>query len=329
MSASLLDRARAGDQAAFADLTARHVRELHLHCYRMLGSLTDADDALQETLFAAWSALPGFAGRSSLRAWLYRIATNRCLNAIRDGRRRPPAVPVPPFEPPPPSRRGDVTWLQPYPDAVADREPGPAERYETRERLELAFVTALQRLPPRQTAVLVLCEVLDFPLAEAAGMLDATPAAAKGLLQRARASLDYEVGSPPPARPASAVERELAGRFAAALSADDVEGVLALLTDDAWLAMPPAPHEYVGAAAIASFLRASAEGRAGRRLSLVPTRANGEPAFLCFVEAGAGEAVQPSGVVVLRLRGDRIGGITRFLDPVLVSRFDLARRGRH
>lgn len=324
---SILDRAQAGDGAAFAELTAGYRQELHLHCYRMLGSVTDADDLLQETMVAAWRGLGGFSGRSSLRAWLYRIATHRCLNAIRDAKRRPPLAPLPPFEPPDPSRWGDVSWLQPYPDAwldsMPDQEPGPAERYEVREALELAFIAALQRLSPRQTAVLVLCEVLGFPLADVAGMLDTTPTAAKGLLQRARVSLDRQRGTSqePRREPASAIEQELAMQFAAAFSADNVDGVIALLTDDAWLAMPPAPHEYQGADAIGAFLRASSTGRAGQRLALVPTRANGQPAFACYLEEPDHAARQPSGIVVLTVRGNQISTITRFLDPRLHRRF--------
>ena len=153
MSGSALDRARAGNEEAFRDLIAPHVRELHLHCYRMLGSLADAHDLLQETLAAAWLGLGSFAGRSSLRTWLYRIATNRCLNAARETRRRAPPQPVPPFAPPEPSRQGEVTWLQPYPDAwlleqAPDRAPGPETRSQARETVELAFIAALQRLPP-------------------------------------------------------------------------------------------------------------------------------------------------------------------------------------
>lgn len=171
----------------------------------MLGSLVDAEDLLQETLAAAWRGLDGHAGRSSLRVWLYRVATNRCLNAIRDVKRRSPVEPVPPFDPPEPSRRGAVTWLQPYPDAWLeqipdDLAPGPAARYEARETIELAFIAALQRLPPRQTAALLLCDVLGFATAEAATMLDASPTAVKGALQRARATLDRETAAPRPSR---------------------------------------------------------------------------------------------------------------------------------
>jgi RNA polymerase sigma-70 factor (ECF subfamily) len=315
---SALDRARAGDQAAFAALTDGYRRELHLHCYRMLGSVTDAEDLLQETMTAAWQGLEGFAGRSSLRAWLYRIATNRCLNAIRDGKRRPPPAPVPPFEPPEPSRRGDVTWLQPYPDAWLDQPAeearGPAQRHEARETVELAFIAALQRLPPRQTAVVVLCDVLDFSTAEVAAMLRTSPTAVKGLLQRARGSLDQRrpVGpTTPHPTPCSAIERDLAQRFADAFLGDEIEDIVALLTDDAWLAMPPAPHEYHGPEAIAGFLRTSPTWRGRRQLRLVATRVNTQPAFACYL------ADRPTGLLVLTLAGKRISGITRFLDADL------------
>jgi RNA polymerase sigma-70 factor (ECF subfamily) len=270
-------------------------------------------------MVAAWRGLGTFAGRSSLRAWLYRIATNRCLNAIRSAKRRPPAVPVPPFEPPEPSRRGEVTWLQPYPDAWLDPDPQPSARYQNRETVRLAFVAALQRLPPRQTAAVVLCDVLDFSLAEAASMLETTPIALKGLVQRARASLLTQRGSganrdPEPGSPA---EADLARRFADAYSADDVDAVVALLTDDAWLTMPPAPHEYHGTGAITGFLRASAAGRAGRRFTLTPTRMNGQPSFACRLGSPETPAAQPAGLIVLTLGGNRVAGITRFLDPSL------------
>jgi RNA polymerase sigma-70 factor (TIGR02960 family) len=192
MSEPVLARARAGDQQAFRELTDPHRRELQLHCYRMLGSVQDAEDALQETLLAAWRGLARFEGRASLRAWLYRIATNRCLNALRDSGRRPPPAPVAPFEPPEPTRRGEPTWLQPYPDllleGIAEASPGPAARYQAKEAIELAFVAGLQRLPPRQRAALVLRDVLGFPTAEAAAMLGSSEAAVKAALQRARAA---------------------------------------------------------------------------------------------------------------------------------------------
>jgi RNA polymerase sigma-70 factor (ECF subfamily) len=280
-----------GDEHAFRELTEPYWRELRLHCYRMLGSLTDAEDLLQETLLAAWRGLERFEQRASVRAWLYRIATNRCLNALRDASRRVPKAPVPPFEPPEPTRWGDMTWLQPYPDS-------PEARYEKRETVELAFIAGLQRLPPRQTATLVLHDVLDFPTKEIASMLDTSETAIKGMLQRARANLKRE--------PTRDYDDGVAQRFADAFARDDIDGVVALLTDDAWLAMPPAPHEYQGPSAIAGFLEASAKWRAGRPLRLVPIRANAQPAFGCFIDD------ERAGIVVLTIDGDAIRTITRF-----------------
>jgi len=320
VNSSLLSLAQAGDQGAFAELTRPYRRELHVHCYRMLGSVADADDLLQETMVAAWRGLAGFGGQASLRAWLYRIATNRCLNAIRDTKRRPPPVPVAPFDPPPPSRRTEITWLQPYPDAwLEDLSPGPGARIETQETIRLAFVAALQRLPPRQTAAVVLCDVLGFAVAEAAAMLEVTPTAVKGLRQRARATLAAAKSGVDAA--GATEDDDLARRFADAYAADDVDGVIGLLTDDAWLRMPPAPHEYQGRAAIAAFLRASLSGRAGRRLTLVPTRANRQPAFVCHFRRASGCGSDPSGLVVLDIAGDRIAAVTRWLDPGLPAIF--------
>jgi RNA polymerase sigma-70 factor (TIGR02960 family) len=347
MTEVLLARARAGHDGAFRELVEPYRRELHLHCYRLLGSLTDAEDALQETLLAAWRGLAGFQERATLRTWLYRIATNRCLNAIRSGRApagpvssrgrltagsaplRPlaaPAEPVPPFEPPEPTRRADVTWLQPWPDAwleqVADRSPGPEARYGLRESVELAFVAGLQRLPPRQAAALVLRDVLGYPAAEVAELLDTTETAVKGALQRARAALDKNRPDRDLVTAGSSRERELSGRFAAAFVTRDVDGLIGLLTDDAWLAMPPAPHEYHGPAAIAAFLRVSGAWRGGRRLRLVPTRANGQPSFGCYL----GDTGEAAGIMVLTVHSGGIGGLTRFLDNRLMDRFDLPPR---
>ena len=328
MDAATLERARAGDHDAFRQLTAPHRAELHLHCYRMLGSLVDADDVLQEVLIAAWRGLTDFAGRASLRTWLFRITTNRCLNEIRSRQRRLPPAPIPPFEPPEPTRLDAVTWLQPYPDSeleqVPAREAGPAVRYGAREAVELAFIVALQRLPPRQIAALLLCDVLAFSTAEAAAILDTSPTAVKGALQRARAS----VGGPPAmdsAERGSREEQQLARRFADAFARDDVDGVIALLTDDAWLDMPPAAHRYQGPDAIAAFLRASARWRTGRPLALAPTRANTRPAFACYLGDETGASATSIGMIVLATTGGRIGGITRFLDGRLPERFGLAR----
>lgn len=323
---STLDAARSGDEQAFRELTEPHLRELHVHCYRMLGSVDDADDLVQETLIAAWRGLGGYEGRSSLRAWLYRIATHRCLNAIRDGKRRPPPAPEPPFDPPAPTSRLDVPWLQPYPDERLDAAD-PASSYQARETVELAFITALQRLPPRQTAVLLLTDVLGFAVPEVAGMLDAGHTAVKGLLQRARSSMSQ--AAPPTGRSIHAAaashsgqsEVQLARRFADAFAADDVDGVVALLTDDAWLAMPPATHLYDGPSAVAAFLRASAAWRGARHLRLTPTRANGQPAFGCYLPEG--DVAVASGIVVLTVAPAGIVGITRFLDWSLHRQFGL------
>ena len=289
------------------ELIESYRHELHLHCYRILGSFADAEDAVQETLLAAWRGLDGFEGRSSLRTWLYRIATNRCLNFLRDAGRRRPPEPVPPFDPPEPGRLGEVTWLQPYPDElVEDREPGPEARYSTREAVELAFITGLQLLPPRQAATLVLRDVLCFPAGEVASMLGTTETAIKGMLQRARASLDKHQARA--AHRPSPRERELTRRFADAFTAGDLDGVIRLLTDDAWLAMPPAPHEYHGLDAIAGFLRVTMAVPVPEGFTMTPTRANNQPAFVCR------HGDSPAGLMVLTLDGDRVRAITRFLD---------------
>jgi RNA polymerase sigma-70 factor (ECF subfamily) len=266
-------------------------------------------------MVAAWRGLDGFAGRASLRTWLYRIATNRCLNALRDARRRPPE-PVPPFTPPEPTRHGEVTWLQPYPDAVLeqvpDSAPGPESRYRMREAVELAFIVGLQQLPPRQAAVLVLRDVLGYTTAEVADLLDTSATAVKGALQRARERLEkVDADRVPLPEPQ---ERALTRRFADAFTTGDIEGVVALLTDDAWLAMPPAPHEYHGAAAITAFLTVSFGYGTERGFRMEPTRANTQPAFACyFTEPDKTEPDEPAGLIVLTLRDDRIRAITRFL----------------
>ncbi|WP_033441788.1 RNA polymerase subunit sigma-70 [Saccharothrix sp. NRRL B-16314] len=315
-----------GQEQAFRDLAERYRGELRLHCYRILGSLVDAEDVVQETLIAAWRGLDRFEGRSSVRTWLYRIATNRCLNALRDAGRRRPPEPVPPFTPPEPTRRAEATWLQPYPDAlleqVADDAPGPEARYRTREAVELAFITGLQLMPPRQAATLVLRDVLGYPAAEVAAMLGTTEVAIKGALQRARAAIERHRGSRRAPAPGSPEEQELSRRFADAFTSGDVDGVVALLTDDAWLAMPPAPHEYHGTAAVAAFFRASFGWSRPRRFRLVATRANTQPAFASYLAEPGEPTDRPVELVVLTLADDRIGAVTRFLDGDLPRRFD-------
>jgi len=333
VSERALARARTGDQEAFRELTDPYSRELQLHCYRILGSVQDAEDMLQETLLAAWRALERFEGRASLRGWLYRIATNRCLNALRDSGRRPlPALPEPPFAAPEPTRRAEPVWLEPYPDALleglADTAPGPEARYETREAIALTFVAALQHLPPRQRAVLVLRDVLGFHAAEVADMLDSSDASVKGALQRARTTLEQRLpaanreNAPLPHSPR---ERELVRRFADAFEADDIDGVVALLTEDVWLTMPPSALEYQGPVAIASFLGQVATWRSGRRTRLVPTRANAQPAFGCYRNDAHAPIAHATGLIVLTLEGDRISAITQFLDTSVLSHFGLPR----
>ena len=313
-----LQRARAGDEQAFRELTDPYQRELLAHCYRMLGSLTDAEDTLQETLLAAWRGLPGFEGRSSLRSWLYRIATNTCLNAIRADSRRVPSEPRPPFQPPEPTQRDEIRWLQPYPDVllegIADPAPGPEARYSQSQAIQLAFVAGLQRMSPRQAATVLLRDVLGFGTDEVAAMLKTSQTAVKGALQRGRAALESsreKTDSWAPT-PSSAEERDLARRFADAYVAADIDGILTLLTDDAWLSMPPAPHQYHGLDAIRSFLQASFDFRGDRRVYLVPCRANSQPAFGSYLAVLDEPIARPAGLIVLSLAADHIAALTRF-----------------
>jgi RNA polymerase sigma-70 factor, ECF subfamily len=326
----VLDRARAGDADAFRELTDPFRRELHLHCYRILGSVQDAEDMVQETLLAAWRGLERFEGRASLRAWLYRIATNRCLNVLRGRRRRPKELPAM-VEPPEPTRLSEPIWLEPYPDVlledVVDSAPGLQARYETREAVGLAFVTALQHLPPRQRAVLVLRDALGFSGAEVANMLDTTEAAVKAALQRARATLDDREstgGREDAPAPGSRRERELVGHFATAVERGDVDAVVSLLTDDVWVRMPPQPYEYQGHRAVAAFLRDRASRR-GAPLRLVPTRANGQPAFGCYLPDPHAAITRAYALMVLTLEGDRVSAITWFGDLGLFPHFGLPR----
>jgi RNA polymerase sigma-70 factor (ECF subfamily) len=325
-----LIRARAGDEDAFRELTDPYRRELQLHCYRILGSLQDAEDLVQETMLAAWRGLERFEGRASLRAWLYRIATNRCLNMLRDRRRRPQELP-PMADPPEPTRHTDPMWLEPYPDAlldgVADTSPTPEARYELREAVGLAFVAALQQLPPRQRAVLVLRDVLGFHGAEVADMLETSEASVKGALQRARATLETRLaagGHEQAPLPSSASERELVGRFVDAAERGDIDGMVSMLTADAWLTMPPQPYEYQGRAAIAEFLR-DRQDRRGAPLRLVATRANGQPAFGCYLPDPQAAIARAYGLLVLTLQDDRISAITWFVDLSLFPHFGLPR----
>jgi RNA polymerase sigma-70 factor (ECF subfamily) len=330
-----LAQARAGDEQAFRELADPYRRELQLHCYRILGSVQDAEDMLQETLLAAWRGLERFEGRASLRAWLYRIATNRCLNALRDNGRRareltPP--PEPPFEPSEPTRRAEPLWLQPYPDVLLDgleeTALGPEARYEAKESIALAFVAAVQHLPPRQRAVLLLRDVLDFRAAEVADILDSSEASVNSALQRARVTLAARLpdsGRERPPLPRSPRERELVERFAEAFTGDDIDGLVRLLTEDAWLTMPPATLEYQGHADIAAFLLDGARWRGGRTYRLVPTSANGQPAFGCYLRDSHAPIFHGHGLIVLTLSGSQICAITRFIDSATLAPFGFPR----
>jgi RNA polymerase sigma-70 factor (ECF subfamily) len=326
----VLERARAGDGDAFRELTDPFRRELHLHCYRILGSVQDAEDAVQETLLAAWRGLEQYEERDSLRAWLYRIATNRCLNALRDRGRRPKEY-QPMIEPPEPTRLSEPLWLEPYPDVLleglGDVSLWPEARYEAAEAITLAFVAALQHLPPHQRCVLVLRDVLGFRAGEVARILDSTEASVKGALQRARSTLRERLPAERPDRaklPSPKREREVVGRFAAAVEAGDIDGVVALLADDAWLTMPPEPYEYQGGAAIARFLDDRARLR-GANFTLVPTGANGQPAFGCYLPDAHAAIAHAYGLMVLTLRSDHISAITWFGDRAVMARFGLPR----
>jgi RNA polymerase sigma-70 factor (ECF subfamily) len=328
MTLTTISRARAGDQDAFRELTDPYRRELQVHCYRILGSIQDAEDMLQETLLAAWRGLDNFEERSSLRSWLYRIATNRCLNALRDSKRHSPGGRA---ELPPPTRVGEPLWLEPYPDTllegIADLAPGPEARYEAKEAIALSFVAGLQHLPPRQRAVLVLRDVLGFATAEVAEMLETSEASVNSGLQRARATLQARVPVKPEQAPLprSAHERELLARFAEAFEGGDVDGIVALLTDDALLTMPPQPGEYEGHEAIGGFLVNRFATHAGRRSRCVWTRANGQPAFGHYIEDPHAPICRSYGVIVLTLAGDRVAEITRFGDTAILPMFGLPR----
>ncbi len=330
VTADLLSRARTGNGDAFRELTEPYRRELLVHCYRMLGSFQDAEDALQDTLLAAWQGLAGFEGRSTLRTWLYRIATHRCLDARRSARRRPAKEwDVPGVEPPEPTRLGEVVWLQPFPGALlegaAGGPPGPQARYEQTESISLAFVTALQVLPPRQLAVLILRDVLGFHASEVAGLLDSSVESVNSALKRARASLQRRwgpaAGREPPPGPGSPAEDALVAKFTRAWESADVGALVTLLTGDVFVSMPPMPFEYEGRDLVGRFC-ASLFG-AGRRFDLIPARANGQPAFGAYLRTPAGIS-HGTGLYVLTLTGDRICAMTCFANSVLPS-FGLPR----
>jgi RNA polymerase sigma-70 factor (TIGR02960 family) len=325
MTAELLDKARAGDGHAFAQLTDPYRRELHVHCYRVLGSAQDAEDALQETLLSAWRGLGNFEERSTLRTWLYSIATSRCLDALRSASRRPQMdAPIFAYNPPEPTRMSEVVWLEPYPDllleGLTDPAPGPESRYEAREAISLAFVTALQLLPPRQRVVLVLRDVLGFRASEVARMLETTEESVTSALKRARLALKRRMAESEGHEPAPAanspVEHELVERLTRAYESDDLDGLVALLSDDVWLRMPPIPLEYQGREVVRQFFAILSFGK-GRSYRLVPTRANGQPAVGVYLFDSNADVFHAMGLIVLTLAGRQIREMTRFDNGVL------------
>jgi RNA polymerase sigma-70 factor (ECF subfamily) len=326
VSTELVARAKAGDQDAFRELVEPYRAELHVHCYRILGSVQDAEDALQETLLSAWRGLEGFERRASIRTWLYSVATNRALNMLRAERRRPRMQMPPDVSLPEPARRADPLWLEPYPDVLIENElaslPGPEARYETKEAISLAFVTALQLLPARQRAVLILRDVLGFRAAEVAEMLETTVDSVASALKRARATLENRPSAEAPPQSDSPAERALVEALSAAFEANDVDGIVALLADDVRLSMPPLPIEFIGREEARRFY-AIVAARPGRR-RLVQTRANGQPALAFYSSDATGGVFRATSLMVVTLAGDRIAALTRF-DPSVLQHFGFPR----
>ena len=331
--ASRLAAARAGDPDEFSGLTEPYRRELQVHCYRMLGSLQDAEDLVQETMLRAWRRFDTFEGRASVRAWLYRIATNACLDALHKRPRRAlPADSAPASDPgrPPESPVSEPVWLEPFPDdLLAAPEEDPEARYTARESVTLAFLTALQLLPPRQRAVLLMRDVLGWRASEVAGLLDLTIPAVNSALHRARVTLalHYHAGAGAQTAPKDDENlRALLERYVRAWEAADVPGLLSLLKEEAAFAMPPSPSWYRGRDAIRVFLSAAifTDGSRGRWRRVLVS-ANSQPAFAVY-ERGAGGSYQAFAIEVLTMDRNQIADVTTFINPALFSRFGLPDR---
>jgi RNA polymerase sigma-70 factor (ECF subfamily) len=338
----LVEAARAGDDSAYRRLVEPLRAELHAHCYRMLGSVHDAEDAVQDALLRAWRGLPRFEGRSSPRSWLYRIATNACLDAI--ARRRKRVLPIdhgPAADPHdgPGAPLVESVWVEPYPDerlGVEDGLAAPEARFERRESVELAFIAALQHLPPRQRAVLILRDVLGFSARETAEALDSTVASANSALQRARTAAEERLPDASQQATLRALGdeglRDLVQGYLEAWERGDVAAIVAMLTEDAVVAMPPMATWYRGREAAEVFLREWAFARpwsgtrfeAGeRRVRLVPARASGQLAFGAYGWSEERRAHLPYALQVLTLRGARIADVTAFVTPAAFARFGL------
>jgi RNA polymerase sigma-70 factor (ECF subfamily) len=334
--AAVVAAAKAGDESAFAALVERHRRELRVHCYRMLGSLDESEDLVQETFLRAWKHLDAFQGRSTFRAWLYRIATNACLDALDSRARRvlphhvtapsTPEVALPP--------RNDIAWLQPFPDRlwepVAPSEAEPDAEVVARETIELAFLAAIQHLPPRQRAVLILRDVLGWPAKQTAEALDGSLASANSALQRARATLKQHLPErrldwAPSAAPTER-ERAVLRRYMDAVERGDLETVAELLAEDVRATMPPFPMWYLGRDAVVGSLAASWDpakpGYVGR-FRMVPTRANRQPAAAAYIQAPGDPAYRAFAIGVVRIERGRIVELTAFHDPGLFAAFAL------
>ena len=325
----LLESAQRGDRRAFETLAEPFRREIKVHCYRMLGSIHDAEDLVQETLLRAWRGLAEFEGRASLRSWLYRIATNACLNLLasrKSAQRMLPQALGPPSSTPPKAAE-DVPWLEPYPDtALAGLPPtplGPEARYEMREAVELAFVAAIQHLPPRQRAVLLLRDVLGSSAAEAAQLLDMSTASINSALQRARATLGARAGSPRARVPDDDAQRAVLGRYVETWEAADGDGLIALLKADAILTMPPFREWFAGREEIRRFLAYAWTTRGYAGFRLVPTGANGQPAFALYSRTHDSAEFRAHSLQVLTLRDGEIEVLTNFRTAHLFDAFGL------
>jgi RNA polymerase sigma-70 factor (ECF subfamily) len=321
------------DRDAFQQLAEPYRRQLQLHCYRMLGSLQEAEDLVQETFLRAWRARDRFEGRTSFRNWLYRIATNACLNVLgaRPTHRRvlpdaygPPAARFPQGAPP-----TEVAWLEPYPDAalddIADAAPGPDARYQMRESVHLAFVAAIQQLPPRQRAILLLRDVLGWSAAETAQLLDASVVSVNSALQRARGTLETRFPAGQPSRTPATDERqrELLERYVRAWEAADIDGFVAMLREDAVLSMPPWPNWYRGREAIRTFFAWAWRNRTEGGFAMAPIGANCQPAFVIYDRDPHSAALVAHSIVVLTLQDDAIAGLIAFRDRAVLAAFGL------
>ena len=329
---ALLGAAKGGDRDAFQHLVEPHHPQLRAHCYRMLGSFHDAEDMVQETFLRAWRGLFGFDGRAPIHYWLYRIATNACLNALAARARASRVLPEtqnPPTEQMPEREPSyEVLWLEPYPDSalegIPDRAPGPDVRYELQESVQLAFIAAIQLLPPRQRAVLLLRDVLGWSAAESARLLESSVPAVNSALQRARATLEEQIPAGPPRVTAEPNDenRALLERYVRAWENTDIDGFTALLKEDAVMSMPPWRQWYRGRRAIATFFAHTGRPGGHAPFRLLPVAANRQPAF-AFYSRWQTSDWRFHSVQLLELRDNTIARMTSFLMPTLASVFSL------